>query len=117
MTVSYSGKTASFDITVTESADKPVKSIAIATLPAKTSYHYKETLDTAGLTLTVFDENGSRTVSSGYTITSPTYFDSTGSKTITVEYEGCTASFNVSVSYSFFQFIIMYICLGFLWGY
>lgn len=117
VTVSYSGKTASFNITVTESADKPVKSIAIATLPAKTSYHYKETLNTAGLTLTVFDENGSRTVSSGYTITSPTYFDSTGSKTITVEYEGCTASFNVSVSYSFFQFIIMYICLGFLWGY
>lgn len=118
VTVTYQGKTASFDITVTERADTGVKSISIATLPAKTSYNYKETLNTAGLTLTVVEADGSkRTVNSGYEIKSPTYFDSTGTKTITVEYEGCRASFNVSVSYSFFQFIIMYICLGFLWGY
>lgn len=120
VTVTYEGKSVSFDITVKSSAstDSGTTGISIAKLPNKTSYNYKETLNTSGLTLTVIHADGSvGTVTSGYNIITPTYFDSTGNKTVTVEYDGYTASFTVNVSYSFFQFIIMYICLGFLWGY
>lgn len=120
VTVTYKGKSVSFDITVKSStpADSGTTGISIAKLPNKTSYNYKETLNTSGLALTVMHADGSvGTVTSGYNIITPTYFDSTGNKTVTVEYDGYTASFTVNVSYSFFQFIIMYICLGFLWGY
>lgn len=118
VTVTYQGKTAKFSVNVKENASSQAKNISIATLPDKTKYNYKEMLNTAGLTLCVSDGNGNtETIASGYTVITPTYFDSTGNKTVTVEYDGCTASFTVTVSYSFFQFIIMYICLGFLWGY
>lgn len=120
VTVTYEGKSVSFDITVKSNAgtDSGTTGISIAKLPSKTSYNYKEVLNTSGLVLSVMHADGSvGTVTSGYTIITPTYFDSTGNKTVTVEYDGYTASFTVNVSYSFFQFIIMYICLGFLWGY
>lgn len=120
VTVTYDGKSVSFDITVKSNAGtgSGTTGISIAKLPSKTSYDYKETLNTSGLVLTVTHADGSvGTVTSGYNIITPTYFDSTGNKTVTVEYDGYTASFTVNVSYSFFQFIIMYICLGFLWGY
>lgn len=118
VTVTYQGKTARFSVSVTEKKSDTAKSISIATLPSKTKYDYKETLNTAGLSLCVSDGNGNTSiVNSGYKIITPTDFDSVGNKTVTVEYDGCTASFTVNVSYSFFQFIIMYICLGFLWGY
>ncbi len=120
VTVTYKGKSVSFDITVKNNTgtDVTASGISVAKLPNKTSYNYKETLDTSGLVLTVMHADTSvSTVTSGYKIISPTYFDSTGNKTVTVEYGGYTTSFTVNVSYSFFQFIIMYICLGFLWGY
>ncbi len=99
----------------TPSSDKTVKSISVLTLPNKTSYNYKDTLDTNGLELVVnYTDGTSETVTSGYEV-SPTYLDSTGSRTITVTYEGCTATFSVNVSYSLIQWIIMIFLLGFLW--
>lgn len=96
-------------------AAKTVKSISVLTLPNKTSYNYKDTLDTTGLELSVnYTDGTSETVTSGYEVT-PTKLSKTGSQTITVTYEGCTATFSVSVSYSLIQWIIMIFLLGFLW--
>jgi len=95
--------------------EKNVKSISVLTPPDKTSYNYKQSLDTTGLELIVnYTDGTSDTVTSGYKV-SPTYFDRTGTHTVNVTYGGCETSFNVSVSYSFIQWIIMIFLLGFLW--
>lgn len=98
-----------------DEVEKTVRSISVLTPPDKTSYNYKQTLDTTGLELIVnYTDGSSDTVTSGYKV-SPTYFDKTGSHIITVTYEGCTTTFNVTVSYSLIQWIIMIFLLGFLW--
>lgn len=90
---------------------------SIKTLPARLSYNYKDSLDISGLELEVTDENGNKkTVSdtsemkvSGY---NPKKI---GTQTVTVEYEGATVTFNVTVSYAWWQMIIRILLLGFLW--
>lgn len=94
---------------------KAVRSISVLDLPTKTSYNYKDTLDTAGLKLIVnYTDGTSDTVTSGFEV-SPTYFDKTGTHEITVTYGGCETSFSVNVSYSLIQWFIMIFLLGFLW--
>jgi len=94
---------------------KTVRSISVLDLPAKTSYNYKDTLDTTGLKIIVnYTDGSSETVTSGYEVT-PTYFDKTGTHNITVTYGGCETDFSVNVSYSLIQWIIMIFLLGFLW--
>ena len=89
--------------------------ISVLDLPVKTSYNYKDTLDTTGLKLIVnYTDGSSEIVTSGYEV-SPTKLSKTGSQTITVTYEGCTATFSVNVSYTLIQWIIMIFLLGFLW--
>lgn len=98
-----------------DDTEKTVRSISVLTPPDKTSYNYKQTLDTTGLELIVnYTDGSSDTVTSGYEV-SPTYFDKTGTHTVEVTYGGCETSFTVSVSYSFIQWIIMILLLGFLW--
>ena len=95
ITVTYSGKTATFNVTVNTDA---VKSIAVKTNPTKTSYYVGDTLNTAGLTLTATYNSGkTETVSSGFTC-SPTALNTAGTQTITVTYSGKTATFNVTVN-------------------
>ena len=98
ITVSYSGKTTTFSVTV---ANDTIKSIVVKTMPNKTSYYVGDTLDTAGLTLTATYASGkTETISSGY-ICSPTALNTAGTQTITVSYtEGGvtkTATFTVTV--------------------
>lgn len=89
------GWTATCSVTVSSVS---VSSISIYSKPNKTSYYIGETLDTTGLKLTVYYNNGtSATVSSGYSC-SPTSFSSSGTKTITVYYSNYSTSFTVSVS-------------------
>ncbi|MBQ4244738.1 MAG: bacterial Ig-like domain-containing protein, partial [Clostridia bacterium] len=95
ITVSYMGFTTDFEITV-----KPltVTGIAIRTTPAKTDYYVGDALNTAGLTLTVFYDNGSqKAISSGFNCT-PMTFSTVGTQTITVTYGGSIATFAVNVS-------------------
>ncbi|MEE1066432.1 MAG: bacterial Ig-like domain-containing protein, partial [Acutalibacteraceae bacterium] len=92
--VYYEDFEASFNITV-KALD--VTKLAIKTMPKKTSYFTGETADYTGLTLTATYSNGvTTTVTEGYTVTG---FDSTtvGTKTLTVEYEGKTVTFDVTV--------------------
>ena len=95
ITVTYSGKTATFTVTVTQDA---VKSIAVKSKPTKTSYYTGQTLDTSGLTLTATYNSGkTATVSSGFTC-SPTTLNTAGTQTITVTHSGKTATFTVTVT-------------------
>lgn len=95
--------------------DKTVKSVSVLALPTKTSYNYKETLDTTGLKLSVTYIDGStETVTSGYEVNTST-LNKTGNQVIDVTYEGCTAQFSVNVSYTWWQWIIMILLLGIFW--
>ena len=90
---------------------------SIKTLPAKLTYNYKDTLDISGLELEVTDESGNKkTVSDTSKMNVSGYNPKKiGTQTVTVEYEGATVTFNVSVSYAWWQMIIRILLLGFLW--
>lgn len=93
--VSYGGKTCTFSVNV-EQAEEEIQGIGVLTLPDKTEYAPGETLDTTGLSIRVYTNNGHRDVYSGLAC-SPTSFDKPGSHTITVSYGGKTCTFAVSV--------------------
>lgn len=92
-----------------------VKSVSVLSLPNKTSYIYKEDLDTTGLKLSVVYADGSfETVTSGYEVSHRT-LTKTGSQIIDVTYGGKTAQFSVDVSYAWWQWVIMILLLGIFW--
>jgi len=94
ITVTYDGKTCTFDVDVVAVV---LDSIAVKTVPTKTSYFVGDTLDTAGLELTATYNNGTtETITSGFTC-DPTALDTAGTQTITVTYDGKTCTFDVSV--------------------
>lgn len=115
VTVSYGGKTVSFEVTVNGSSDEiAVTGIEITKLPTKLDYNYKDKFSRSGMIVIAKYSDGSQAEISGYTVT-PDTFTKTGSHTVTVEYEGFKDTVNVSVSYSFVQIIILIFLLGFLW--
>ncbi len=91
--------------------------VSVKTLPSKTSYFYKETFEISGLELEFIAENGEKQTVTDTSKMKVTGFDSKkiGSQKLTVEYEGMTATFNVTVSYAWWQMIIRILLLGFLW--
>lgn len=91
--------------------------IRIKTLPAKTKYFYKESLDISGLELEIFAENGEKKTVTDTSKMKVTGFNpkKTGTQTLTVEYDGASATFSVNVSYAWWQMIIRILLLGFLW--
>ena len=99
ITVTYMGKTTGFNVTVTEA--KPtvtITKIAVATSPNKTTYMVGDSLDSAGLSITVYYSDGkTQTLTSGFTC-SPTTFNTAGKASVSVSYGGLTTSFSVNVS-------------------
>lgn len=95
VTVSYSGKTTSFDVTVEEEQLR-VTGLDIQSLPVNRSYTVGDALNTTGLMLTVYTNRGTQTVSSGYTCT-PQRLTAVGTQTVTVSYQGQSATFTVEV--------------------
>lgn len=94
---------------------KTITSVSVDTLPSKTSYNYKDKIDTTGLALEVCYSDGSREiVTSGFEI-SPDTCTQRGVQNVDVNYEGFTASFKINVSFTFIQWIIWILLLGFLW--
>ncbi len=92
--VNYEGFENEFNVNV--SKGKPTK-ISIASSPYKTEYLVGETLITRGLTLLAEYADGSQeAVSEGYEC-SVSVFVKAGTQKITVTYEGCNATFNVTV--------------------
>lgn len=95
-----------------------VSSISIASLPSKTAYTYKtDSLDLSGLALTVTYSDGSTETITDTSKMKVSGFDNkkVGTQTVTVEYEDITATFDVTVSYAWWQWIIRILLLGFLW--
>lgn len=99
ITVTYLGKSTSFNVTVSEPAPTvTITKIAVATMPKTTSYTVGDTLDSAGLSITVTYSNGkTENLTSGFTC-SPTTLSKAGKTAVTVSYNGYTTSFNVNVS-------------------
>ncbi len=93
VTVTYSGKTTSFTVEV---VNPTIEDLEITAPATKTSYSVGDTIDTKGLTLKAIYNNGSeKTVTSCFTADYD--FSASGTKTVTIEYEGLTVSYNVTV--------------------
>ncbi len=97
VTVTYLGKSTSFNVTVTNPAPTATK-ITVAYMPTRTTYTVGDTLNTAGLSLTVHYSDGTtKGVTNGFTC-SPTSLNKSGKISVTVSYNGLTTSFNVTVN-------------------
>lgn len=93
--------------------------VSIKTLPEKTKYTYKVDgdIDLKGLTIEAKYSDGSTVIVadtskmnvSGYSATTA------GEQTVTVEYEGFSVRYSVTVEYTWWQWIIRILLLGFLW--
>ena len=89
-------------------------SVSVETLPAKTSYFYKEAFDPAGLSLRVTYDDGTQTViTDGFTLTCTDL--AVGSNTITATFDNTSVSFPVTVRYAWWQHLIRIFLFGFLW--
>lgn len=94
VTVTYQGKTTTFDVTVKRK--EPTK-LSVIKAPNKTEYFVDQPLDTSGLELKLdYDDGSSEIITSGYT-TSDFSSTTAGSKTVTVSYGGKTTMFKVTV--------------------
>ena len=97
------------------SGQKTIVSVSVEKLPDKTSYNYKDAIDTTGLELEVVYSDGSREiVDEGYSV-SPATCAERGTQTVKITYQGKTTEFDVSVSFAWWQWIIWFIAFGFLW--
>jgi hypothetical protein len=92
--VTFEGKTASFNIVVNVVT---LSSITVSKIPAKTIYYVNDVFDPAELEVKAVYSNGSSTVITGYTLSTPD-MSSAETKTITVTFQGKTASFNIVVN-------------------
>lgn len=92
VTITYMGKTAEFTVTV-----KEVTRIEITSPPSNTSLSLGQTLNTSGLVVTAYYNDGSSQEITNYTISG--YDPQTlGNQTITVEFMEKTAAFTVTVN-------------------
>ncbi len=97
VTVTYLGKSTTFNVTVTDPAPT-LTGISVATMPKRTGYVVGDTLNSTGLTINATYSDGTvKSITSGFTC-SPTTFNKAGSTAITVTYSTLTTSFNVTVS-------------------
>ena len=83
------------EVTVTLLAKELIK-IEVTKKPNKTQYLEGESLNTAGMEVTAYYNDGSSASVTGYTITG--YTSTPGTKTVTVSYQGKTTSFAVNVT-------------------
>ncbi len=111
-------QTNSIPYVIVDPADVPsvgVAEITVHTYPAKTSYYYKETVDTTGMVLLVVYEDGTTAlINRGFSV-SPSKLSQTGSVKVDVTYGGCSTFFNVEVSYAWWQWLIRILLLGIFW--
>ena len=95
VTVSYGGKSASYEIEVVEAG---VSGLYFNTLPTKVNYALGEELDLAGMVLIAYNNAGEGTVvKTGYTV-STVDMSTAGYKTVTITYNGQSSSFTIYVS-------------------
>lgn len=99
---------------------EPMKAekIEIITAPIKTSYTYKiGGIDLSGIEILVTYSDGSTETVTDTSEMTVSGFNSakTGNQIVTVEYNGATDNFNVSVSYTWWQWLIRILFFGIFW--
>lgn len=92
LTVTYKGKTDTFNITVDE---KTLTSISVTVKPNKLSYLEGDNFSKTGLVVTAYYDNDTSAAVSNYSISG--YSATPGTKTITVTYNGKSDTFTVTV--------------------
>lgn len=93
--VSYEGLLCYFSVDVAQ-APEVIEGIGVLSLPEKVVYIVGETLQTRGLSIRVYTNNGTRDVSTGL-VCGPMTLNTPGSQLIKVEYEGHLCTFTVQV--------------------
>ena len=95
VTVTYEGKTSSFDISV----EKALKEIRLDTTNVKKDYVFKDKLDLTGLVVTAVYNDDSTSEVFEYSVNpaNETVLTEGGDNTVTVTYNGISKSFKVSV--------------------
>lgn len=89
----------------------------VTRLPSKTSYYYRENINLSGIELEVMKPDGTFekvTDTSKMTVRGYDY-SKVGTQSVTVEYEENTVSFEVNISYAWWQWIIRILFLGIFW--
>ncbi len=112
------GNSAAFRVSASGEFEVCVETGAtVKTLPSKTSYFYKEALDLSGLAFEMLGSNGEMIVVTDTSKMNVTGYNpkKIGVQTVTVECDGASSQFNVSVSYAWWQTLIRILLLGFLW--
>ncbi len=92
-----------------------IVSIKVEKAPATTEFTYKSDVSADGLkVIAVYSDLSEVDVTENVNITN---FDTAerGSRTATVEFEGKTATFNYTVKYVWWQWLILIFLLGFIW--
>ena len=90
-------------------------SIRITNLPAKTVYAFAEDIDLNGIVVIYTNADGEETVITDAENLTVSDYDSrkTGTQTVIVNYGNCTDTFEVTVKYTFWQWIIRILTFGF----
>lgn len=91
--------------------------VTVSKLPDKLTVNYRGTLDLSGIQLKITDIDGSVEYVTDTSKMTVEGFDSTklGVQTVTVRYEEYSCTFDVEVRYTWWQWIIRMLLLGFLW--
>lgn len=96
-----------------------ITSISVKNPPDKTDYTYKsgESLDLSGIELeAVYSDGTKQTVTDTSKITARNFSTAAvGEHSVELEYAGCTAQLDITVSFAWWQWIIRILLLGFLW--
>lgn len=98
ITVTYSGKTTTFDIIVNELQQE---SLILLSRPTKTNYVVGDKFTTSGLELQYIDATGKKNnITSGYAISfkDGTILNQVGTQTITITYNNKQVNFNIKVN-------------------
>ncbi|MCR5484044.1 MAG: InlB B-repeat-containing protein [Clostridiales bacterium] len=99
--------------------DIVVIAISLNTYPTKVNYTYKEEFDKTGMTLLVEYSDKTTEIIEDTSLMNVTGFDSTpkkpGNQTLTVEYEGVTKDFTVTVKLKWWQWLIKIFLFGWIW--
>jgi len=97
ITVTFEGKTTTFNIIVAVPPDVSLVSITVTQNPTKTAYYVNETFDPSGLVVTIDYGDGLSESVIGYSLSTPD-MNTVGTKTITVTFEDKTTTFNITVN-------------------
>ena len=101
--------------TLTPDPDHFVIGMQIETLPAKTTYYYKESFDPRGFSARILYADGTSEVrTDGFRFSGADDLKR-GTQTVFATWGGQRVSFTVEVSLRWWQYIIWYCLFGFLW--